>query len=484
MCRRFLSVSLCVVVLLALSASTALADLARPMPWLNGVTTESVYVCVEANNGNDATVDFGQTMSYGSSVTTAYTQTTGGSGGGPSNSVHNIKLTGLLPNTEYHYRVTQGSSITSDYAFWTAPLPGTPAKWGFAADSRTNITDHNNMVPLIAGHNPRMMVYGGDLVDEWMYASWNSEWFVSNQNDLNATTPWVNAVGNHERGEITFNEPMAFTQAPDRDGDDPSGDRRWFSFDYGDTHILVLNTQLDHSQGSDQWNFVAADLATNNSQFTIVAMHVSPYVAGGHDGLNERQDLMNMTTQLFYPNGVDLTMSGHSHFYQHNYVDEDTEDEQTGIHHMVLGSFGAPMYAPGSDTFTIYSEETYNYGIIETTETTLTLTTYRGFENTVIETIVLTKDPPTALPGDVNGDGWVGGADLTMVITNWGKGSATREEGDLSGDATVAGADYTEVITNWGTGTPLPPPEQGTIPEPATLGLLLVGALAGLICQR
>ena len=87
------------------------------------------------------------------------------------------------------------------------------------------------------------------------------------------------------------------------------------------------------------------------------------------------------------------------------------------------------------------------------------------------------------LPGDVNGDGWVGGLDLTLVITNWGKNPATREQGDLSGDGTVAGADYTEVITYWGTGTPLPP-EPGIIPEPATLGLLLAGALAGLIRRR
>lgn len=81
------------------------------------------------------------------------------------------------------------------------------------------------------------------------------------------------------------------------------------------------------------------------------------------------------------------------------------------------------------------------------------------------------------LPGDVTGDGWIGGADLTAVITNWGRTGATHADGDLSGDGTVSGPDYTEVITYWGTGTP-PPPEPGTIPEPATLGLLLIGGLA------
>ena len=79
------------------------------------------------------------------------------------------------------------------------------------------------------------------------------------------------------------------------------------------------------------------------------------------------------------------------------------------------------------------------------------------------------------LPGDVNGDGYVGGLDLTTIISNWGLLSATRELGDLSGNGTVDGADYTEIITYWGTGSPPSEPPAG-VPEPATLALLLMGA--------
>ena len=81
------------------------------------------------------------------------------------------------------------------------------------------------------------------------------------------------------------------------------------------------------------------------------------------------------------------------------------------------------------------------------------------------------------LAGDVNGDGWVAGGDLSVIISNWGMTGATREQGDLNGNGTVDGPDYTEVLTYWGAGIPPLEPPSG-IPEPATLGLLLIGGLA------
>ena len=83
---------------------------------------------------------------------------------------------------------------------------------------------------------------------------------------------------------------------------------------------------------------------------------------------------------------------------------------------------------------------------------------------------------PEPVPGDVDGDGWVAGSDLSIIITYWGQTGLGREFGDLNGNGTVDGPDYSEVITYWGTGSPPEPPSG--IPEPATLGLLLIGGLA------
>ncbi len=86
--------------------------------------------------------------------------------------------------------------------------------------------------------------------------------------------------------------------------------------------------------------------------------------------------------------------------------------------------------------------------------------------------------PPVT--GDVNGDGWVGGADITRIVTNWGMTSATRSNGDLDGNGVVGGGDYSEVLSTWGTGTPPEPPSEA-VPEPSTLLLLAGAVLAGLV---
>jgi hypothetical protein len=49
-------------------------------------------------------------------------------------------------------------------------------------------------------------------------------------------------------------------------------------------------------------------------------------------------------------------------------------------------------------------------------------------------------------PADLNGDGSVGGADLGLLLGNWG----FTGTGDLNGDGTVSGSDLGLLLGNWG----------------------------------
>ena len=87
------------------------------------------------------------------------------------------------------------------------------------------------------------------------------------------------------------------------------------------------------------------------------------------------------------------------------------------------------------------------------------------------------------LPGDVNTDGWVNEIDLTLITDNWGQSGLGRAGGDLNDNGVVDGSDYSEVLSFWNTGTPLEPPAEA-IPEPATLGLLMVIGGLALLSRR
>lgn len=80
------------------------------------------------------------------------------------------------------------------------------------------------------------------------------------------------------------------------------------------------------------------------------------------------------------------------------------------------------------------------------------------------------------MPGELDGDGFVGISDLNIVLSNWNQtvtpGSPTL--GDVNGDGFVGLLDLNEILNFWNTGTHLVPINNTTpIPEPAGLGMLI-----------
>ncbi|MEZ6190091.1 MAG: PEP-CTERM sorting domain-containing protein [Phycisphaerales bacterium] len=83
------------------------------------------------------------------------------------------------------------------------------------------------------------------------------------------------------------------------------------------------------------------------------------------------------------------------------------------------------------------------------------------------------------LEGDPTGDGFVGIADLNLVLGGWNQNvtPGDTQAGDLDGDGFVGIADLNMVLGNWNAGTP---PAASVVPEPTTLALLALVAGAGL----
>ena len=115
----------------------------------------------------------------------------------------------------------------------------------------------------------------------------------------------------------------------------PSGTEQYYSVDYGNVHVVSLDTQLtarDETSRSTMREWLKADLANNNSDWTIVIFHHPPYTKGtNHDSDDAAKgifgnvvdqpeaDMRLEFTPIFEQYGVDVVYSGHSHSYERSY---------------------------------------------------------------------------------------------------------------------------------------------------------------------
>ena len=322
-------------------------------PYLQAVTKNSIYVLVESSTTDPVLVEYGPTTSYGKKAQTEYCDTTT-----EKTFIHNIKISGLAPNTLYHYRAGLNNVKSNDATFRTAPNPGTKFRFAWMADFRSGVTIHDSIAHRVRDAHPVVSLYGGDLAINSKYSSIKEQFFRPQELALIAEVPFFNTPGNHEKWTPNT---IAFTQAPSS----PSGTQAYYSFDYGDMHVLVLNNEIPDDEESPQYQFAARDLSATTRAWKIVIAHRPAYCAGGH---GEDSDMKKMSEKVFVPNHVNVVFNGHSHFFQHNFVD--------GIHHMVLGTAGAPLYELGKAPYVVKSAREYNYGIIDVTPSSFNLIVY------------------------------------------------------------------------------------------------------------
>ena len=338
-------------------------------PYLQAVTTNSIWVMVECTTRDTVTVDYGSTSSYGSNAKTLIISATTAS---PVTYVHKVKLTGLSPDTKYYYEARQGTSVSQGASFHSSVPPGTNFRFTWMADFRTGVEVHDSIAALMLAANSLVSFYGGDLCYNPGYESWKKEFFRKNQLDLISRVPFFNTPGNHEGWS---ENAKAFTRNPES----ASNSQDYYSFDIGDLHVLSINYLVPCDEDSPQYNFAKTDLAETTKRWKIVICHAPAYAAGGHEG---NKNIQVLTRNIFEPNHVDLFIAGHTHFYQHNLVN--------GIHHLIIGSAGAPLYSPKKANYTLLSVKDYNWAVGEVSPEKLSVTVYNA-SGKILDLIELQK---------------------------------------------------------------------------------------------
>jgi len=252
----------------------------------------------------------------------------------PSGTTHVFQLTGLRPETDYHYQLSSGGSLVSggaDHVFRTAPPDNSRAPlrftaWGDMGTNSSSQIDVANQMELVKPA-PEFALGLGDLVyDSGAEADYDPKFFKPNAELFRRVAIWP-TIGNHDAKTSSAAPYIANFYLPTDSGapGKPSGTERYYSFDHGMAHFVCLDSETSSSSaGSPMVEWLKADLdnaKARGKRWLIAFLHHPPYTEGTHsssegDITAVRQNLL----PILESKGVDMLLAGHSHVYERSYL--------------------------------------------------------------------------------------------------------------------------------------------------------------------
>ena len=279
---------------------------------------------------------------------------------GSTTYIHEATLTGLTPNTKYEYRVGYGTDRRSDwYRLETAGASVYDVL--IYPDSQSgDYSQWEEIVKDSAHRNPRTALYisMGDLVDngeqDYQWRTW-----LNSIRPLSANVPLATTLGNHEMYTLDWKmrEPYAYLNyfAVPPNGNEIFN-RRYYSYDFGDVHYVVLDTMLYESNHEDnhdthhpdlydvQVHWLRQDLMANTKKWTVVLMHRDPFqYAFDRSGVNRAvgfDDEGVLFMPIFDEFNVDLVLSAHLHSYRNRGHVRNFDRDASGPLYILTGIAG------------------------------------------------------------------------------------------------------------------------------------------------
>ena len=246
-------------------------------------------------------------------------------------------LLGLLPNTRYFYAIYDGDQRLTEpdpsYFFVTQPVRGQakPTRIWVVGDSgtgrETQYSVHNAMTNFVLRDRRPIdfYIHVGDMAYlRGRDQEFQSRFFEAYEPTLRNTVCWP-AMGNHEGGTSKGTNGVGpYFDAyvlPTRGeaGGLASGSEAYYSFDYGRTHFICLDSHdLDRKPTGLMARWLKMDLERTKADWLVAYFHHPPYTKGSHNSDREKQ-LIEMRTHIMpilESGGVDLVLTGHSHIYE------------------------------------------------------------------------------------------------------------------------------------------------------------------------
>lgn len=364
-------------------------------PYLQNLTTGNVTICWATDAPTDATVRYGRDGAFDLSSSDPALA-----------GIHELTLFGLLPNTTYDYYVVSNSTSSAVSRFRTAPAGPVPFRFGVYGDTRTNHQNHTNVLSMMHSYAPEFYLNCGDLVDSGINSSdWDTFFGIISPRS-NDTAYWP-SIGNHDTPTANYKKYFSLP-----------GNEEYYSFDWGNVHVVALDTTGNYVNGSAQNDWLRADLAASGAEWKFVFFHHPPYSSMGHGSTLTVRNILN---PVFEQHRVDAVFAGHDHDYEH-------ARPGNGIEYFVTGGGGAPLSPSGSSWYTVYSESVYHFMTVDIDGNVSTLRAIRENGTLMEQVRIVHPDRIPPAPVAVRAeDAGTGG----VVLLNW-SGYDEAAQGDVA----------------------------------------------------
>jgi chitodextrinase len=367
---------------------------------------------------------------------------------------HAVTLSGLTAGTTYSYAVVSGSASASA-TFKTAASPGTTFSFAAIGDFGGGSPGESQNAANIAAAGTSFIQTLGDNI--YPSSGLPDPDFATKYSDFDARffKPFGAAVKSQSffpaNGNKEYYGDGEFWEAFPMLGSNHS----WYSYDWGDAHILVIDSEQLFSLGTDEYNFIQADLAGHQSAtWRIVAIQRPAYSSSSANASSK--PVLQYLVPLFEQYKVALVLSGNSHNYERSYpLLGGSVASSGGVTYVVSGAGGNGFnqFTIAQPAWSAFREASYyEFAKVTVSPTSLKVDGIRADTNSVFDSTTITASAPDATPPSAPSGLSADATGSSQIDLSW---SASSDNVGVTGYEIwrgPAGGTLTKIATTSGTG--------------------------------
>jgi predicted phosphodiesterase len=259
--------------------------------------------------------------------------------------LHEVRLSGLQPNTKYLYRVAtmtaDGHTLTGPLlTFVTAVGPDDAFTFTIIGDTQRNPDVTAKIARLMWAHRPHFVLHVGDVVDDGPDKNqWVHDLFWPCA-ELFGRAAVVPTIGNHEKDHAYYYKYFSLPEP-----------EYYYRFRYGNADFFAIDTNKPVRPGSEQYAWLDKALGESDARWKFVFHHHPCYSSDEDDygntwkgGSRQGDSNARQLVPLYEKHNVDIVFNGHIHLYERTWpIRGGKVDRDRGVVYLTSGGGGGSL---------------------------------------------------------------------------------------------------------------------------------------------